>query len=57
MVIMLTSYMVLSQKSENMSEVITDEDRVSDSTYDVRSYSSVIQLKLWQKHTLKVTAI
>ena len=42
MVIMLTSYMVLSQKSENMSEVITDEDRVSDSTYDVRSYSSVI---------------
>ena len=57
MVIMLTSYMVLSQKSENMSEVITDEDRVSDSTYHVRSYSSVIQLKLWQKHTLKVTAI
>ena len=42
MVIMLTSYMVLSQKSENMSEVITDEDRVSDGTYHVRSYSSVI---------------
>ena len=34
--------MVLSEKSENMSEVKTDEDRVSDSRYHVRSYSSVI---------------
>ena len=29
MEIMLINYMVLSQKSENMSEAITDEDRVS----------------------------
>ena len=29
MEIMLINYMVLSQKSENMSEATTDEDRVS----------------------------